>query len=148
MVAIQIPHLRKTATSKQLIVHGKPFLMRAAELQNSVLSSADYMMAVWPKLVDTHINTVLGSVTWEMIEPKEDQFDFSELDQVILGARKFGLKLVLLWFGSFKNGEPEHLLGSHFQANLCQAYLHTPHHGLRWTRNDFPVPNFGSKEAF
>ena len=50
-----------------------------------------------------NINTLLGAVTWEMIEPREGQFDFSELDKVILGARTQGLYLVLLWFGSFKN---------------------------------------------
>lgn len=50
-----------------------------------------------------NINTLLGSVTWEMIEPIEGQFDFSELDKVILGAREHDMHLVLLWFGSFKN---------------------------------------------
>ena len=110
MTAIKTPHLQKTPTSKQLVVNGKPFLMRAAELQNSSLSSAEHMSGVWQKLVDTNINTVLGSVTWEMIEPEEGKFDFTELDGVILGARKFGLKLVLLWFGSFKNGLFRHLL--------------------------------------
>jgi hypothetical protein len=98
------PRLEKTASSKQLIVDGKPFLMLAGELQNSALSSADYMMTAWPKLVGMNVNTVLGSVTWEMIEPEEGVFDFAELDKVICDAGKFGLKLVLLWFGSFKNG--------------------------------------------
>lgn len=79
--------------------------MRAAELQNSSLSSSEFMSKQWQKLVDTNINTVLGSVTWEMIEPEEGKFDFEELDKVILGARKHELKLVLLWFGSFKNGQ-------------------------------------------
>lgn len=50
-----------------------------------------------------NVNTLLGSVTWEMIEPTEGHFDFSELDKVILGARKYDMHLVLLWFGSFKN---------------------------------------------
>ncbi|KAK8210090.1 hypothetical protein M8818_003577 [Zalaria obscura] len=99
-----IPHLEKTATSQQLIVHDEPFLMLAAELQNSSLTSTEYMRTKWQDLVDTNINTVLGCVTWEMIEPTEGQFDFSLLDQIIRDARAYGLKLVLLWFGSFKNG--------------------------------------------
>ena len=101
----RIPHLEKTANSQQLIVNGKPYLMLAAELQNSSLTSSEYMDTAWQKLVDTNVNTVLGCVTWEQIEPKEGDFDFSELDKVILGARRHGLHLVLLWFGSFKNGE-------------------------------------------
>ena len=63
------------------------------------------MNTVWQKLVDTNINTVLGCVTWEDIESTEGTFDFSELDRVIEGARAHGLHLVLLWFGSFKNGK-------------------------------------------
>ncbi|RFU24064.1 hypothetical protein B7463_g12274, partial [Scytalidium lignicola] len=99
-----IPHLEKVEKSKQLIVNGKPFLMLGAELQNSSMTSAAYMDTVWQKLVDTHINTVLGCVTWEDIEPEEGKFDFSELDKIVEGARAHGLHLVLLWFGSFKNG--------------------------------------------
>ena len=98
-----IPHLRKTKASSQLIVHGKPFLMLAGELQNSSLSDAAYMRSVWPNMKAANVNTLLGSVTWEMIEPVEGQFDFSQLDEVILDARKFDIHLVLLWFGSFKN---------------------------------------------
>ena len=101
---LQIPHLRPTPTSKQLVVNGEPFLMRAGELQNSSFSSSRYMAEAWPKLAEANINTVLGSVTWEMIEPEEGRFDFEELDKVILAAREYKLKLVLLWFGSFKNG--------------------------------------------
>jgi beta-galactosidase GanA len=101
---VEIPHLRSIEGSKQLIVHGRPFLVLGAELQNSSLTSAEHMDTVWQNLVDSHVNTVLGCVTWEMIEPVEGQFDFKELDKIILGARKHGLHLVLLWFGSYKNG--------------------------------------------
>ncbi|KAE8150343.1 glycoside hydrolase superfamily [Aspergillus avenaceus] len=101
---IAYPHLRPTDNGKQLIVDGRPFLSLPAELQNSSLTSSEYMNTVWQKLVDTHVNTVLGCVAWESVEPAEGQFTFKELDRVILGARGHGLRLVLLWFGSFKNG--------------------------------------------
>ncbi|KAJ9615607.1 hypothetical protein H2200_001682 [Cladophialophora chaetospira] len=101
--ASTIPYLRRTKTSSQLIVNDKPFLMLAGELHNSSLSSAAYMSTVWPTLKAMNLNTVLGSVTWEMIEPVEGAFDFSMLDEVITDARREGLHLVLLWFGSFKN---------------------------------------------
>ncbi|KAF1923536.1 glycoside hydrolase family 35 protein [Didymella exigua CBS 183.55] len=105
MTAIDIPHLRKTKTSSQLIVNGEPFLMLSAELHNSTLSSAKYMAddKIWQNMRDMHINTLLGSVSWEQIEPEEGNFDFSNLDAVILAAREHNMKLVLLWFGSFKN---------------------------------------------
>lgn len=104
-LSINIPHLRRNENSKQLIVNGRPFLIRAGELQNSSLTSVEYMEPVWQKMVDTNINTLLGCVPWEMIEPEEDTFDFSVLDEIILAARKRSLHLVLLWFGSFKNGK-------------------------------------------
>ncbi|KAL4920826.1 glycoside hydrolase superfamily [Aspergillus aurantiobrunneus] len=100
----ELPHLRATDGGKELVVNGRPFLILGGELQNSSLTSAEYMDTVWQKLVDTHYNTALGCVTWESIEPVEGEFSFEELDQAILGARKHGLRLVLLWFGSFKNG--------------------------------------------
>lgn len=78
--------------------------MLGGELQNSALSSSEYMDTVWSKLAASNFNTVLGSVSWEQIEPKEGEFDFAELDRVILGARKHNLRLILLWFGSYKNG--------------------------------------------
>ncbi|KAH7382762.1 glycoside hydrolase superfamily, partial [Cadophora sp. MPI-SDFR-AT-0126] len=99
-----IPCLEKIEKSQQLIVNGKPFLMLGAELQNSSLTSVAYMNTVWQKLVNMNINTVLGCVTWEDIEPDEGIFDFSVLEGIIEGARAHGLHLVLLWFGSFKNG--------------------------------------------
>lgn len=101
---VEIPHFRSIESGKQLIVNGRPFLILGAELQNSSLTSAEHMDTIWPNLVESHVNTVLGCVTWEMIEPVEGQFDFKELDKIIADARKHGLHLVLLWFGSFKNG--------------------------------------------
>ena len=108
--SLDIPHLVDTKGSKQLIVKGKPFLMRGGELQNSSLTSPEYMAPVWQKMADTNINTLLGCVTWEMIEPEEDRFDFSVLDEIILAARSHSMHLVLLWFGSFKNGKSNNTL--------------------------------------
>ncbi|KAH8589301.1 family 35 putative beta-galactosidase glycoside hydrolase [Bisporella sp. PMI_857] len=99
-----LPRLVKTETAWQLHVDGKPYLVLGGELQNSSLTSAVYMDTVWQKMADTGYNTLLGCVTWEDIEPQEGEFDFTELDLVMAGARAHGIRLVLLWFGSFKNG--------------------------------------------
>lgn len=103
--ATPIPHLQQHGGATQLVVDGKPYLMLGGELQNSSLSSAEYMSEVWAKMVATNVNTLLGCVPWDMIEPGEGKFDFTELDKVILGARDHGLHLILLWFGTWKNGE-------------------------------------------
>ena len=132
----KIPYLQKTATSQQLVVHGKPFLMRAGELQNSSLSSAEYMRTVWQKLLDTNINTILGSVTWEMIEPEEGRFDFEELDQVIKDAREVGMNLVLLWFGSFKNGTYVPKLCDPAMTHILKTYLGISTYAPPWVKLD------------
>jgi GH35 family endo-1,4-beta-xylanase len=98
------PYLKEIERSKQLMVGGKPFLILGGELQNSSLTSATYMREQWSKLKEANINTILGCVPWEIIEPTEGQFDFTELDQIIQDARSHGLRLILLWFGAFKNG--------------------------------------------
>ncbi|KAL4969912.1 glycoside hydrolase superfamily [Aspergillus stella-maris] len=101
---MSIAHLRHSENGIHLIVKDKPVLLLPGELHNSSLSSARYMSTVWPEMRAQSINTLLGAVTWEMIEPVEGKFDFTELDRVIIDARHYGIYLVLLWFGSYKNG--------------------------------------------
>jgi hypothetical protein len=99
-----IAHLQKQGTATQMIVDGKPFLMLAGELRNSTTSSLEFMKPVWPKLVALHINTVLAPVQWELLEPKEGQFDFTLVDAQIHAAESYNLRLAFLWFASWKNG--------------------------------------------
>ena len=100
-----IAHLRKQGTATQMIVDGKPFLMLAGELRNSTTSSLEFMKPVWSKLVALHLNTVLAPVQWELMEPKQGQFDFTLVDAQIQAAQSYNLRLAFLWFGSWKNGE-------------------------------------------
>jgi hypothetical protein len=98
-----LPHLEKRGSATQLIVNGKPFLVLGGELHNSSSSSVEYMKPVWPRLAAMHLNTVLLPVAWETIEPEEGKFDFKCVDGLLEGARENNLKLVVLWFGAWKN---------------------------------------------
>jgi hypothetical protein len=97
------PHLEKRGRVTQLIVDGKPFLALAGELGNSTATSLENMRPIWPKLTGMHLNTVLPAVSWAMIEPEEGKFDFTLVDGLIQEARRNHLRLVPLWFGSWKN---------------------------------------------
>jgi len=104
----QMPHLEKQGKTTQLIIDDKPFLILGGELGNSSFTSVEYMEPIWPILKTMNMNTVLAPVYWELIEPAEGKFDFELLDQLIREARNNDLKIVLLWFGSWKNSMSSH----------------------------------------
>lgn len=105
------PYLEKNGTSVQLFVDDKPFLILGGELHNSSSSSLEYMKDIWPLLRESGMNTVLAGVEWALVEPEEGTFDFSLVDGLIKDARVNGLHLVLLWFGSWKNGQSHYVPG-------------------------------------
>ncbi len=99
-----IPYLHLQNGITQLIVDDKPFLMLGGELHNSSASSPEHMKTVWAKMKSLNINTVIAPVYWELTEPEEGKYDFTLTDGLIRGARENDIKLVILWFGAWKNG--------------------------------------------
>ncbi len=98
-----IPSLRTQGSTKQLIVDGKPFLVLGGELYNSSASSLPYLDKLWPQLKAVGLNTILAPVEWDQVEPVEGRFDFTVLDGMLKQARANDTRLVLLWFGAWKN---------------------------------------------
>jgi hypothetical protein len=99
-----IPHLEKRGAATQLIVDGQPWLILGGETANTASSSLAYMKPVWPRLARLNLNTVLVAVAWDWVEPVEGRFDFTLVDGLLEGARANNLRVVFLWFGSWKNG--------------------------------------------
>lgn len=100
-----LPRLESRGEAVQLLVDEEPFLILGGELWNSTASSPAYMEreGLWDRLQLAGLNTVLTPVYWELIEPREGCFDFSTLDYAIGEARRRDMRLILLWFGSWKN---------------------------------------------
>ena len=101
-----IPHLEKRGLATQLIVDGKPFLVLGAEPPTSAPSNLEYLRYMLPVLADDapeHRGAI--AVGWNWIEPQKGKYDFRILDAVIEDARKIDQRIVLVWFGSWKNGD-------------------------------------------
>jgi len=97
------PRLVPHGGTQNLLVHDKPFLILGGELGNSSASSAEYMKPHWPRLAAMNLNTVLAPVYWELLEPRERQYDWTSVDTLLRDARANDTKVVILWFGAWKN---------------------------------------------
>jgi len=86
-----------------LLVDGQPYLILGGQIHNSSAWPSE-LPAVWKSLGELHANTVEAPVYWEQIEPQEGKFNWDNVDAVVKGAREHNLHVVLLWFGTWKNG--------------------------------------------
>lgn len=102
-----LPHLERDGGRHALIVDGQPFLMLGAQTNNSSNYPAA-LAEVWPVIEQLHANTLEIPVAWEQIEPVEGHFDFSWVDTLLPQARQHDVRLVLLWFGTWKNTNPQY----------------------------------------
>ena len=104
-----IPAIEKTGESIRFLVDGSPYLMLGGQVHNSDTANADDLNKALDVLASWHANTAEVPIYWEAIEPKPGQFDFSSVDLAIQAARKRDLRLVFLWFGTWKNGESHYV---------------------------------------
>jgi len=86
-----------------LMVDGRPYLILGGQIHNSSAWPSE-LPQVWESMAALHANTVEAPVYWEQFEAQEGHFDFTNVDQIVEGARAHNLHLVLLWFGTWKNG--------------------------------------------
>lgn len=89
-------------------VKGKPFYSIGIQAHNSNSSTMEYLAYVWNAANMLEANTAAVPVTWEMFEPEEGRFREDLVTEIIRQAREEELKLVILWFGTWKNGTMEY----------------------------------------
>ncbi len=105
--ASDMPHMVADHGRHALLVDGAPYLMLGAQVNNSSAWPAA-LPKVWPTIDRLDANTLEVPIAWEQIEPREGRFDFSFLDQLLTEARTHDVRLVLLWFGTWKNTAPSY----------------------------------------
>lgn len=86
-----------------ITVNGRPMFLLGGELSNSAVTSIADIDSVLPRMSRLGLNTVFLPIEWDLLEPEEGRFDFSLVDENIRVARQNNLKLVILWFGVWKN---------------------------------------------
>jgi hypothetical protein len=103
-----IPRLVKKDGRYALMVDDAPYLMLGAQVHNSSAWPA-MLPKVWPAMEFLNVNTVEIPVYWEQFEPRQGQYDHSVIDTLLAEARQHKVRLVLLWFGTWKNGSQHYM---------------------------------------
>jgi hypothetical protein len=91
-----------------LLVDGQPFLILGGQAHNSS-AWPGMMPQVWEAIETMHANTLEVPIYWEQIEPQPGQYNFSIVDTLLKQAREHQVRLVLLWFATWKNGSNHYM---------------------------------------
>ena len=97
-----------TAVKRVFIVDGKQFFPIGGQACNSSGYNAAEAEQAFKIVKMLNGNTLEIPVYWEQVEPKEGKFDFTALDELLASARRHEMKLILLWFASWKNGNMDY----------------------------------------
>ena len=105
VAAAEVPRLESRNGRHALIVDGAPFTILGGQVNNSS-NYPEALKTAWPVLDRIHANTVEVPIAWQQVEPQEGRFDLSFLQQLLDQARAHDKRVVLLWFGTWKNTSP------------------------------------------
>lgn len=106
--ADNMPKITEKNGRHQLLVDGKPFFVLGGQVHNSS-AWPGMMPKVWAATEQMHLNTLEVPVYWEQVEPQQGKFDFSVVDLLLSQARQHHVRMVLLWFGTWKNGSNHYM---------------------------------------
>lgn len=89
--------------------NGKDFFSVGGQVNNSSSANPPIMQLAFQTVNKLGLNTIAAPVHWELFEPSEGQYSFDQIEMLIEGARESKLKLVVLWFGTWKNGNSHYV---------------------------------------
>lgn len=91
------------------------------------------------KMDQGHLNTLIVPVYWETLEPEEGSYDFSLVDSLLEQAVRFKKKLILLWFGLWKNTESAYVPA--WMKQDSETFFRAEMYGGERLNTIFPKPS-------
>lgn len=111
----KMPQLRELNGRKALFVNDKPFIPLGLQWNCEYCYSPAVMDPPFEGARKMGLNSASLLVYWNEIEPEEGRYYFDMLDHRIEMCRKYGLKMILVWFASYKNASmfyaPDYIKG-------------------------------------
>jgi len=133
----QLPKLIEKNGLYALLLDGKPFLILGGQAHNSS-GWPGMLPGVWSSIEAMHANTLEVPIYWEQVEPEQGKFDFSLIDTLLVQSRQHNVRLILLWFATWKNGS-NHYMPAWMKRNADKYPNIT---GKDGKPVDSPSPNF------
>lgn len=105
----ETPKLVRSANGHPtFMVDGKPFMILGGQCGNSSNWPA-VLPSVWETMHNMNANTLEIPIYWEEIEPVQGQYDMTSVQRLLDQARENDMRLVLLWFATWKNGSNHYM---------------------------------------
>ena len=89
-------------------VNGKPFYTLGSEASNSSGYNETSSETAFKAIKLMHGNTLEIPIYWDEVEPEEGVFNFASIDSLISSARRYEVKLLLMWFATWKNANMDY----------------------------------------
>jgi Domain of unknown function (DUF5597)/Beta-galactosidase len=100
-----LPLIARHSTGFSFEIDGKETILLGGQIHNSSSSCKESIDSSFAKVASLNYDFVISPISWKQFEPSEGKFDHSLLEYQIRSAQKHGLRLVLIWFGAFKNAK-------------------------------------------
>lgn len=98
------PHLKKYSQIRSLIVNNQPFTILSIEDHNTIDFNGHVRADYFRTVRDLYANTISVTFRWNFFEKNKDFYDTTILRNIKRAAEKYGLKVIVLWFGSNISG--------------------------------------------
>lgn len=99
------PRLVKRGEYAHLEVDGRPYLVLSVQWDCCSCYTPAGMDPYFEHAVKMGCNTATLPLYWGEVEPEPGRYDWRMLDHRLAKAREHGLRLVLMWYGTYKNAE-------------------------------------------